>query len=446
MRRGLFLALPLLFPACSTPPPPPPGPLEPPEVASLVDCYQGTPLSGPRAGTWSGRDPTAALRVRLTPVALERVPEGILRPLAGQQRLIASVGSGSALHAISHLAPGARAEVISSAYGLAQVLLAGGTGRAASMRQLEAALPAGVTARFRLERDAAADGLLPSHEALVLLVGRDEDGALDLGIGVEDARGADGQPRAELQLLGPFRGPRLELGLVLPVPFERCEARAIALLLSVEESPTPGQPGWAAHQEAFMRCLGDLARSAVLAEVRGARPAPALRPIPAGTLEGVCDPTRRRTCLLALAEGTGAALCADLALTGDEAALEAVAARVPAEGSVDGWRLERAAAAHLIGLAQEEEPPAWVESLLARHAGGLSLLPGTLLATLEADGLEAWLARLAAENRALLEEGWPALRLRAAEWLAARGKLPEGYDPLGPAAARAAALAASEGS
>ena len=72
-------------------------------------------------------------------------------------------------------------------------------------------------------------------------------------------------------------------------------------------------------------------------------------------------------------------------------------------------------------------------------------LPAALLATLDAPDLEAWRRRLRAENLSLLEEGWPPLRLHGAEWLRARDQLPPGYDPLAPAEARAAALAAVEG-
>ena len=48
--------------------------------------------------------------------------------------------------------------------------------------------------------------------------------------------------------------------------------------------------------------------------------------------------------------------------------------------------------------------------------------------------------RLLAENFIQLEDSSPAARVRACDWLAARGIAPAGYDPLGPPKARREAL------
>jgi len=48
--------------------------------------------------------------------------------------------------------------------------------------------------------------------------------------------------------------------------------------------------------------------------------------------------------------------------------------------------------------------------------------------------------RLIAENLIYLEDSSPASRVRAYDWLAARGQAPAGYDPLGPARQRRDAL------
>ena len=59
---------------------------------------------------------------------------------------------------------------------------------------------------------------------------------------------------------------------------------------------------------------------------------------------------------------------------------------------------------------------------------------------LAARNLEDFRARVIAENRILLEDNHPAARVRAYDWLAARGEAPDGYDPLGDEPSREAAL------
>jgi len=84
-----------------------------------------------------------------------------------------------------------------------------------------------------------------------------------------------------------------------------------------------------------------------------------------------------------------------------------------------------------------------LEGILLRHAGEPARYPrlvDTLLGvSVDTADLEA---RLVAENRAFLEDSRPAARVRAFDWLAARERTPDGYDPLSSAKARRAALAA----
>lgn len=486
LRGPLLPAVLLALLACAAPPVVR-APLRAPDLAREVRCYQGTPLSGPLLGepaaSTSAAAPVgsagAALRVVVRCVALERMPELLLDPLAGQRRLIAAVGSGSALRASSLLVPGARAGQLVSADSLEQVLLAGAHGPALSCGELSAALPAGVTASLSLARELSLRGQLPSREAVTILVGRSQDGRdLDVGLLVEDGRTIEGDPRLELNLLRPFPGAapgtglhepqRLDLGLVLPSPFgfgAPGSPRGLVLLLSITPAPRPGWPEFAGHARAFAACLGDLARDRVVARHLSAVPPSAAPPAPTRAPpppEALRREEVRRPALLHLASAEGAALCADVALGGSDRLVADVCSRVltalsssvlerdgPPPGL--GWTLERSAGESLLAacfgedelaLSEAEAPPAALE-LLRRHTGGLALLPGSLQQALEVEDLAAWRARLAAENRDLLDEGWPTLRLRAWEWLNARGLAPPGYDPLGPPEAREAALEAA---
>jgi hypothetical protein len=49
-------------------------------------------------------------------------------------------------------------------------------------------------------------------------------------------------------------------------------------------------------------------------------------------------------------------------------------------------------------------------------------------------------ARLVSENLIYLEDSSPSARVRANDWLAARGRAPAGFDPLGPPRQRREAL------
>jgi len=82
-----------------------------------------------------------------------------------------------------------------------------------------------------------------------------------------------------------------------------------------------------------------------------------------------------------------------------------------------------------------------LEGVLARQAGEA----GRDAATLEevvagANGLEDLATRLISENLLFLEDTSPSARCRAYDWLVARCRAPEGYDPLDTRTKRRAAL------
>lgn len=80
-------------------------------------------------------------------------------------------------------------------------------------------------------------------------------------------------------------------------------------------------------------------------------------------------------------------------------------------------------------------------AFLYRHAGQLGAYPDVLLELAPlATSLEDLDARLAAENHIYLEDSNRSARLRAFEWLKARGQEPHGYDPLTRSSQRQAAL------
>ena len=82
-----------------------------------------------------------------------------------------------------------------------------------------------------------------------------------------------------------------------------------------------------------------------------------------------------------------------------------------------------------------------LQGILLRHAGEPARYP-RLVDTLLGVSVDTadFDLRLVAENRAFLEDSRPAARVRAFDWLTARGLAPEGFDPLGSSKSRRAAL------
>jgi len=80
-----------------------------------------------------------------------------------------------------------------------------------------------------------------------------------------------------------------------------------------------------------------------------------------------------------------------------------------------------------------------------RRAGELGRYPDMVLEVLAASTAPADLEqRFLAENLIFLEDAHPAARVRAYDWLRARGAAPAGYDPLATREERRSALASLE--
>lgn len=79
--------------------------------------------------------------------------------------------------------------------------------------------------------------------------------------------------------------------------------------------------------------------------------------------------------------------------------------------------------------------------MLTIHAGEVGRHPATMQDVLKsAADQDSMIVRVTSENLLFLEDSSPASRVRAFEWLSTRGLAPAGYDPLGPARQRRAAL------
>jgi hypothetical protein len=393
-----------------------------------------------------------ALACEVRGVWFERPPLGGT-PLAARARLVTAQRGGEAIEPRSQLAGGAR-------------LLRGVEAQAALARPMrrvefleeELALPRGVTATLALlaEDNVPAEDGTNVRKELRAEIGRARDGMLELAVVLEDLLAPEADGEDEDERVDPLALVRREVLLIEDAPaaegeplllvFAPGEASAATLVLVITRRA-------AASPAALERCVAQASEAEQGARTRtawiGSREA-RQRQIETA-LRALEDNARQRSALLFLAAESGAELCADMALDADDELLKAAAAalaaqlpdaaRLAADGATLGWALERGCVRFLAERASTQPLEVELRAAVLRRTGELGRSPAALLdVALSARDLEDFRMRLIAENRILLEDNHPAARVRAYDWLAARGAAPDGFDPLATEGEREAAL------
>lgn len=274
-----------------------------------------------------------------------------------------------------------------------------------------------------------------------------------------------GSPRRELLLLDEVLPTSSEgLVLVLPSPFRHDGLHPpgagrpwLLALARVMPAPRPGEPGFAAHREAFAAAVADMVRARALMSPppidlgeAGQLPMP---PSQEAARLALRDPREQRRVLLALADASGAELTAMLALAAERAEIERIATLLserlgqeavaaPERAGPSRWLLERTSIeAMRMELFGREVSPA-IQALLGRYAGAVSRRAAFLELVGVARDAEHLQELLVRENAALLDDPAPSIRAAATEWLQRRRPdlVPPDFDPLGPDRERRAAL------
>ncbi|MBM4061972.1 MAG: hypothetical protein FJ265_12885 [Planctomycetes bacterium] len=240
-----------------------------------------------------------------------------------------------------------------------------------------------------------------------------------------------------------LRGPAREL---LVVADGLGAAGAAAVLF--RRAPAAGRPGLAIA----LRRLGDadpatVAAATAQAEARQAtvdRPGAATLPRQFAQARAAVGERNRRPALLALAHRLQLEAVEDLLLAVDEATLVAITAALPdptPPGAPDlPWRVAREVWTASGAAAQRGASPG-LHACLLRQLGALAHDPAAVELLLQtcADGV-SFAAALRDGNLAALGDRRAAPRVRAHDWLAARGAAVPGFDPLLPQQARREAL------
>jgi hypothetical protein len=312
--------------------------------------------------------------------------------------------------------------------------------------------------------DATAEGALvtldladvvrpTAREAYERTTSSDVDATTQANAGLE--------PRGELvrlaSALTPGGGPII---VVVPSPFRDDSAGgrpapACAVCVELLAVPTAGDEA-SAHAGAVAETW-----KAVHAEAEAAAFATAHRP-PADAVaialrrafQDLKPESATRSTVVYVTTATGASFAGDLALVTSTTELTAWM-RELADRHVElapdvttaaiGWAVEHSAWNFVIGQMFVGDLAPEIESTILRHAGAVGRLATSLgEAVEESSDLASLEQHFETGNLDALEDPSAASRVRAFDWLSARGHAPAGFDPLGPAEARRRALASAE--
>jgi len=406
-----------------------PRPLRTPELHFEAYPHVGTSLTGPLPLVGD----VAAGRPLVVEVVAQWVERTVVTSadLAARAGLVLGPGDAHPLRAIAQRAGEVGFESGDAASTALRTIAEGAHGRTNSAWNEIAPLGPGTTFRVRAEGAEATSFLLDATRA-----GDATEARIALQIGL---RGDDTREKILLSTpLAASHGPFL---FVFPFAADRDEPAALVVAVEVREESTNGVP------------RESLASAAVAAAERRrdiTRWEEEAREIDS-VLAALDRPAERRARLAHLAGTCGAPLALDVALVANDVDLAdfALAVRASLTEPVDrrgaAWPIERATWLFVGARAASGNIAPELGGVLARQGGEAARFPGAIEDLVRGvDGLDAFAARLVAENRILLEDASPASRSRAFDWLTARGVAPTGFDPFGTLAERRAALQRAE--
>lgn len=409
-----------------------PRPLRTPELQFEAHPHAGTSLTGPLplVGEVAEGRP---LVVDVTALWVERTV-ATSDDLAARAGLVLGPGDADPLRAIARRAGEVGFQSGAASSTALRAIADGAHGRTSAAWTERVPLAPGTTYRVRADGSNA-----PGTTSFLLDATRASDAteariALQLGL-----RGDDTREKILLSTpLAASNGPFL---FVFPLAAQRDEPAALVVSVEVREESIDSVPRESLASAAV--AAADRRREITRSEEE-AREIDSL-------LVALDRPAERRARLAHLAGTCGAPLALDVALVANDADLAdfAIAVRASLPAPVDrkaaAWPIERATWLFVGSRAASGNVAPELAGVLARQGGEAARFPGAIEDLVRCvDGVDAFAARLVAENKILLEDGSPASRSRAFDWLTARGVAPAGFDPFGTLAERRAALQRAE--
>jgi hypothetical protein len=409
--------------------------------------------------------------------------------IGSEARLLADYVEESPLQPIPRITAGSRVASGNEAARVRATISSGDLGRSAEAARLAGGLPAGVTAVFELAAATAAGedagqpgrrvgvhlhrsapaaagggpGTAAGEEIRVAVVVEGpapaRPAATPSGKSAEEPTGAAsalgdepsaGEGARELVLLDPLVGEEGSFLVRVPSPFAGERPESIVAAVEIHPPRRLDLISLLKEDAALARAFTELAMHGTSPAPPPPRAGPAPLPGLASALAALGSPLSQRLGIIVLARETGARLAEDLALAAGEKLVAALAASVRrdlADSPVapdrarTGFVLESRSITTLLEAMSKQKLEPGLQTVLLVHAGQAGAQAASLEDALRgSDGLEALRERIVEENLLALEDTSPAARVRAFDWLASRGRAPEGYDPFGSPRERRAAL------
>lgn len=390
-----------------------------------------------------------AWRVELEAWWIERAST-LGNPLAASARLVVSQRDGEPWETRSASFDGARIACGDEARAFDAQRASGALGRCSVLDRRSLALPSGATLAWvvRAARDGRATPvdlrfeLARAGDELRACVGRSGQREHTDDAGRVTASASD--EALELEHALELDGAGCVITFEAPLVFGEPRTLAVRASLHSEAAPELQATALAACADADRLAL-EQATWIGSEEAREQQIESALRTL--------LSRNHRRPALVFLAQTCGAQVCADLALGADDdtlaACIDAIAgsiddpARIARAGGTLVWVLERGTLRFLARRGAEHPLERELAAIVARHCGELGRSLNALDDVAQsARDLADFHERVVQENLVFLEDSRAAARVRAFDWLAARGRAPRAFDPLADSESRRAALEA----
>ncbi len=447
-------------------------PLAAPEATVGLTHYAGTALSGAQATDIANEAIQRAWAVDFRVIAVESSPVDGFESLAAKARLIIASRGGTPVAPSARLTPGLLARSVPADFDLDDLL--GDSNRRADLSQQATGVAPGVTTGLRIGVPANREApiLAPTRTAIVLRLARpaegdgyelsiESDDLIPIQIGdpppvPEDSYDPPPPPpmkvTTEREMLVVDRvldGDSQRLLVVVPMSFENNAAKAVVIDLKLQA--TDVDP--AVKSALAEKMTQDLVASADSVRRRAAITTGSAEELAlASALSALAEAGEEpRGALAYLAGESGAGLTESVVLVASPTLLQQIA-RTVSEQSAGlqkrdranvAWLLDRTTIAAVSAAENDVANPLSpaVYGALASWGGEVGRQLDALKSLVGQSNSSADLQnRLTAENYIYLEDGSPAVRVRAYDWLNQRGLAPAGFDPLARGRERRLAL------
>jgi len=434
-----------------------------------VSYFTGSPMTGHISIDPNSLRAQESLAVTMSWALIKQLPKNLLYPAESQVRMIKIFPAQKPVSPVAQLTRGTRIGTIENPTQFINRITNNGSNGGILIGKINAVLPQGITTSFNFTEKKTIDSQSPDGFNIQIF-NRPQtqepsaESSLDIAIAATgklkqdsennqenlqraDEEVTDSEPEGEniqttetVFLNTRAFEKRDQFAIILKSPFTSEENETFAIIIDVRSPPQENRVSIAMHTTYFNQCLEYLKRESARDSILHGKPDIKWAGLE-DSIQSLLSPNNERRALIHLAQQTNAPLVKDIALSGTEIVVGQLSQAVTNEylsGSINnsemvGWVLEKTAYSLLARLLSTEQANPELEAILIRHTGqvgrNVSTLEELIASSNTIEELQSYFVR---ENLIFLEDISPAARTRAFDWLSARGKAPDGYDPLSP--------------